>query len=66
MRVMLVLMLLMRGYGYLVDINGAFLLGNFKQDVVSKKKENCIWRCHKDSKIFTNWRLDYLIIKDVI
>ena len=32
-RIMLVLMILMCGYGHLVDINGAFLLGNFESDV---------------------------------
>ena len=32
-RIMMVLMILMCGYGHLVDINGAFLLGNFESDV---------------------------------
>ena len=32
-RIMLVLMILMSGYGHLVDINGAFLLGNFEADI---------------------------------
>ena len=38
MRVMLVLMLLMGGYGHLVDVNGAFLLGNFEQDMETKEE----------------------------
>ena len=34
-RVMLVLMLLMFGYGHLVDVNGAFLLGGWEHDPIT-------------------------------
>ena len=37
-REMLVLMLLMKGYAYLVDVNRAFLLGGFKHDVITNQK----------------------------
>ena len=32
-RIMLILMILMNGYGHLVNVNGAFLLRNFESDV---------------------------------
>ena len=41
-QVILVLMLLMRGYGHPVDVNGAILLDNFENDIVT----------HKERKIF--------------
>jgi hypothetical protein len=37
-RVILVLLLLMRGYAHLVDVHGAFLLEGFEHDLITNKK----------------------------
>ena len=37
-RIMMVLMLLMRGYAHLVDVNGAFLLGNWENDPITEEE----------------------------
>jgi 5'-3' exoribonuclease 2 len=37
-RIIMVLMLLMRGYAHLVDVNGAFLLGNWENDPITEEE----------------------------
>ena len=66
-RVMLVLLIMMCGYAHVTDVNGAFLLGNFKKDIVTKEEQKLYMETPQGfSQFFAYWKLDYVNVENTV